>query len=80
MDGGPDEALEPTLEPNVAAIATNTPSERLWRQRADVLEWRDYGYRFASAARNRNVCATQFYPEKSRKYGLQLFRNFVERH
>jgi glutamine amidotransferase len=46
---------------------------------ADVLGWTEYGYPFASVVRNRNVYGTQFHPEKSHKYGLQLFRNFVER-
>lgn len=38
-----------------------------------------YGYRFASALGQGNVMAMQYHPEKSHKYGLQIYRNFVER-
>jgi len=31
---------------------------------------------FCAAARNENIMATQFHPEKSQKIGLQIFRNF----
>lgn len=39
----------------------------------------EYGYEFTSVLGARNVLATQFHPEKSHRYGLQIFRNFVER-
>jgi glutamine amidotransferase len=38
-----------------------------------------YGYRFASALAARNVVSLQFHPEKSHKFGLQVYRNFVEK-
>lgn len=38
-----------------------------------------YGRRFASVLGKDNILAMQYHPEKSHKYGLQIFRNFVER-
>lgn len=37
----------------------------------------DYGSPFASAVARDNLFATQFHPEKSAAYGLQLYRNFL---
>lgn len=37
-----------------------------------------YGYRFTSAMGRGNILSMQFHPEKSHKYGLQVYRNFVE--
>lgn len=37
-----------------------------------------YGYRFASALGLQNILSMQFHPEKSHKYGLQVYRNFAE--
>lgn len=36
-----------------------------------------YGTRFASAIRRDNIWATQFHPEKSHDWGIQLLRNFA---
>lgn len=38
-----------------------------------------YGYRFTSAMGRANILSMQYHPEKSHKYGLQVYRNFVER-
>jgi len=38
-----------------------------------------YGYDFCSAIEADNIWGVQFHPEKSHKYGMQLFRNFAER-
>jgi glutamine amidotransferase len=38
-----------------------------------------YGYRFTSAMGRGNILSMQYHPEKSHKYGLQVYRNFVER-
>lgn len=38
-----------------------------------------YGSRFTSAMGRGNILSMQYHPEKSHKYGLQVFRNFVER-
>lgn len=37
-----------------------------------------YGYEFASAVVRGNIVGTQFHPEKSHKFGMKVFRNFVE--
>ena len=37
----------------------------------------DYEYSFVSAIRKDNIHAVQFHPEKSHKFGLQLFQNFA---
>lgn len=37
-----------------------------------------YGGRFTAAVRQGNVFATQFHPEKSHGWGIQLLRNFAE--
>jgi glutamine amidotransferase len=44
----------------------------------DILTSTSYGFEFTSALAHDNIMATQFHPEKSHKYGLQLIRNFVE--
>ena len=44
---------------------------------AIVLGSSEYGYRFTSALGHRNVLSMQFHPEKSHKYGMQVYRNFV---
>jgi len=43
-----------------------------------VLGMTDYGAPFASAIGRGNVMATQFHPEKSGKWGLQIYRNFAQ--
>lgn len=47
-------------------------------QDGDVAAWCDYGGRFAAAVRRENVFGAQFHPEKSHRFGLQMFRNFLE--
>lgn len=37
-----------------------------------------YGTSFASAVRSENIYGTQFHPEKSHYWGIQLLRNFAE--
>ncbi|CAN5330162.1 imidazole glycerol phosphate synthase subunit HisH [soil metagenome] len=43
----------------------------------DVCAWTEYGYRFASAVRSKNIWGTQFHPEKSHKFGMQVLSNFA---
>jgi len=42
-----------------------------------VLGATDYGASFPAAIERGNVMATQFHPEKSGKWGLQIYRNFA---
>lgn len=46
-------------------------------QESDVLTSTSYGYPFVSSLQHENIFATQFHPEKSHKYGLQIMKNFV---
>ena len=39
----------------------------------------DYGIQFSCAVNNDNVYGTQFHPEKSHHFGIQLLKNFAER-
>jgi glutamine amidotransferase len=43
-----------------------------------VLAETDYCGAFASAVRSGNVFGTQFHPEKSHQWGIQLLKNFAE--
>lgn len=44
----------------------------------DVLLSTDYGHEFVSGFEHRNILGVQFHPEKSHKFGIKLFKNFVE--
>jgi glutamine amidotransferase len=44
----------------------------------DVIATTHYGRSFASAVRRENIWATQFHPEKSHGWGIQLLRNFAD--
>lgn len=44
----------------------------------DTLATTNYGMSFVSALRAGNVYGTQFHPEKSHDWGVQLLRNFAE--
>ena len=45
---------------------------------ADVLAWTEHGVRFASALQRANVYGTQFHPEKSHRFGMNVLRNFAD--
>lgn len=45
---------------------------------AIILGETDYGAPFAAAIARGNVMATQFHPEKSGRWGLQVYRNFAQ--
>ena len=42
-----------------------------------VLGMTDHGLEFPSAIGWRNLVATQFHPEKSGRFGLQILENFL---
>jgi glutamine amidotransferase len=44
----------------------------------DVLAWTEHGLRFASALQRGNVYGTQFHPEKSHRFGMNVLRNFAD--
>jgi glutamine amidotransferase len=44
---------------------------------AIILGETEYGRRFPAAVARGNVMATQFHPEKSGRWGLQIYRNFA---
>lgn len=37
-----------------------------------------YGYEFASGVQRENVIGVQFHPEKSHRYGMEIFRKFID--
>lgn len=39
----------------------------------------DYGYPFTCAVQRDNIYGVQFHPEKSHRFGMQLFQNFIGR-
>jgi len=44
----------------------------------DVIGTTRFGNEFVSAVKSRNLVGVQFHPEKSHRFGMQLFRNFVK--
>ena len=48
------------------------------KQIDNVLSTTHYGYDFHSSIIKDNIMGTQFHPEKSHRYGMQVFRNFME--
>lgn len=48
------------------------------RQEADVLATADYGCEFTCAVQRENIYGTQFHPEKSHKFGMQVLENFAK--
>ncbi len=48
------------------------------KNKEDVLSLTTYGYDFVSGFEKDNIIGCQFHPEKSHRYGMALFKNFVE--
>jgi imidazole glycerol-phosphate synthase subunit HisH len=47
-------------------------------EKTDVLLTSEYGYRFTAAFEHENIIGVQFHPEKSHKFGMKLYENFVK--
>lgn len=45
---------------------------------SDILATTTYGYEFVSGVQRDNILGFQFHPEKSHRYGVQLFKQFNE--
>ncbi len=41
--------------------------------------WCDYGIEFVAAVERGAICATQFHPEKSQRWGIRMLENFAAR-
>ena len=48
----------------------NVPNEISWLKT-------HYGYDFVSAIQKENIYGVQFHPEKSHRYGMELYKNFA---
>lgn len=46
--------------------------------REDVAATTEYGITFDSVVQRENILGTQFHPEKSHKFGMNILKNFVE--
>lgn len=46
---------------------------------SDILAQAVYGASFTAAVEHENIAGVQFHPEKSHKFGMKLFENFVSR-
>ena len=44
----------------------------------DILAKTNYGYEFTVGLEKENIVGVQFHPEKSHKFGMQIFKNFVK--
>lgn len=47
-------------------------------QSSDILAESNYSYNFVAAMEKENVIAVQFHPEKSHKFGMKLYENFIK--
>jgi glutamine amidotransferase len=43
----------------------------------DVLSYTEYGVKFVSSFKNKNIIGMQFHPEKSHEQGLLLLKEFL---
>ena len=46
--------------------------------RNDILTYTNYGGNFVSSFQSDNIIGVQFHPEKSHKFGISIFKNFIE--
>jgi len=47
-------------------------------QNEDILTTTPYGHEFVSTFEKENIIGVQFHPEKSHRFGMELFKNFLE--
>ena len=47
-------------------------------QEADILAESNYSYNFVAAVEKENILGVQFHPEKSHKFGMKLYENFIK--
>lgn len=52
----------------------------LCQNRNNVVATTEYGVRFDSIIQQGNIVGTQFHPEKSHKFGMKIFKNFLEKY
>jgi glutamine amidotransferase len=45
---------------------------------SNVLASTNYGYQFPCVVRHENILGVQFHPEKSHRFGMQIFKNFLK--
>lgn len=45
---------------------------------SDILATANYGYEFTCSVRHENIWGAQFHPEKSHRFGIQFFKNFLK--
>ena len=45
---------------------------------SDILATTHYGYEFTCSIHRDNIWGTQFHPEKSHRFGMQFFKNFLK--
>jgi glutamine amidotransferase len=45
---------------------------------SNVLATTNYGYQFTCFVRQENILGVQFHPEKSHRFGMQFFKNFLK--
>jgi glutamine amidotransferase len=46
---------------------------------SDILCTANYGYEFVSGLEKDNIIGLQFHPEKSHKFGMKIFKNFIDK-
>lgn len=49
----------------------------LCERQGDILAETEYGFRYTCAVWNENIIGTQFHPEKSHRFGMELMRRFA---
>jgi len=45
---------------------------------SDILATANYGYKFTCSVKHENIWGAQFHPEKSHRFGVQFFKNFLK--